>query len=60
MVSTVEAGRDIDSYKDEVMYVIPTQRIVEARFEVVVEFERCADAIDVGRSVFQVCIEGRS
>ena len=60
MVSTVEAGRDIDSYKDEVISVSDIQSVVQARFEVVVELERCADAVDVGRFVFQVWIEGRS
>lgn len=54
MVSTVEAGRDIDSYKDEVISVSGIQSIVQACFEVAVELERCTDAIDVGRSVFQV------
>ena len=54
MVSTVEAGRDIDSYKDEVLMSVHLKRIVQARFEVPVEFERCANAVDVGRSLFQV------
>lgn len=54
MVSTVEAGRDIDSYKDEVLISVHLERIVQARFEVPVEFERCANAADVRRSLFQV------
>lgn len=54
MVSTVEAGRDIDSYKDEVLISVHLKRIVQACFEVPVEFERCANAVDVGRSLFQV------
>lgn len=54
MVSTVEAGRDIDSYKDEVLISVHLKRIVQARFEVPVEFERCANAADVRRSLFQV------
>ena len=54
MVSTVEAGRDIDSYKDEVLISVHLKRIVQARFEIPVEFERRADAVDVRRSLFQV------
>ena len=54
MMSTVEAGRDIDSYKDEVLISVHLERIVQARIEVPVEFERCANAADVRRSLFQV------
>ena len=54
MLTTVEAGRDIDAYKDEVPGNSLLSFIVQACFEVLVNQQCRSDATDVWRPLFQV------
>ena len=52
MLSTVEAGRDIDSYKDEVVVCVDSSWVVKAGSQIPVKQQCGPNAAHVWRSVF--------
>ena len=49
MLTTVEAGRDIDAYKDEVLKQKIPSTLVQTCSKVIIKQQCCPDAIDVWR-----------